>query len=143
MGLELLLLTHRLGDCNFFPNMVCVSLLVDSFPGTCCCSPHLLVLYADTFWDGCFPPCCKLCALIRSVACCNSLGVILATIGPRTTQELFPLLSCNCCLIDSMQWLVFRLCREQGWGLVCLIKLVAGNHTDRARGLAFFSITPE
>ena len=26
---------------------------------------------------------------------------------------------------------------------IFLINLVAGNHTDKARGLAFFSITPE
>ena len=42
-----------------------------------------------------------------------------------------------------MQWLVFRLCWEQGWGLGLLDNLVIGNHTDRARGLAFFSTTPE
>ena len=33
--------------------------------------------------------------------------------------------------------------RRRDGGLVCLINLVARNHTDRARGLAFFSITPE
>jgi len=32
----------------------------------------------------------------------------------------------------------------QGWGLEFLEKPgVFGNHTDRARGLAFFSTTPE
>ena len=43
-----------------------------------------------------------------------------------------------------MQWLVLGLCWVQGWGLEFLEKPgVVGNHTDRARGLAFFSTTPE
>ena len=43
-----------------------------------------------------------------------------------------------------MQWLVFGLCREQGWGIGLLDKpSVFGNHTDIARGLDFFSTTPE
>ena len=40
VGFALLLtLTHRMGDCNFFPSVVCVSLPMDPFPGTCCCVP--------------------------------------------------------------------------------------------------------
>ena len=42
-----------------------------------------------------------------------------------------------------MQWLVFELCREQGWGLGLLDNMVIENHIDRARGLDFFSTTPE
>ena len=88
-------------------------------------------VYADTFWDCWFPPCCKLCALIRSVAYWNSL------------RSHFP------CSAVTADWL--PVCN--GWssdyvgsrdgGLVCLIKLVARNHIDKARGLAFFSTTPE
>ena len=52
-------------------------------------------------------------------------GVILATIGPRTTQELFSLSKLwIACVTVCMQWLVFGLCWSRDEGLVCLINLV-------------------
>ena len=50
------------------------------------------------------------------------LGVVLATKGPRTTQKSFPLFSCNFWVISWVQWSVFGLCREKGWGWVLLDK---------------------
>ena len=47
-------------------------------------------------------------------------------------------------LTACVQWLVFGLCKEQGWGLGLLHKPgVFGNHIDKARELAFFSTTPK
>ena len=80
-----------------------------------------------------------LCLPLHFGAVVGCFGVILATIGPRTSQELFSLSKLwIACLTVCMQWLVFELCWNQGWGLSFLDKLgVFGNHTDRARGMAF------
>ena len=82
--------------------------------------------------------------LIHFETTVNFLGVILATIGPRKTQESFSL-SKLYLLIDCMHAMVgFELCWEQGWGLGLLDKPgVFGNHTNRARDLDFFSTTLE
>ena len=57
-GLVQVSLMHRLGDCIFFPSVVCVS-----FPGDFVVQDRLL-----------FSPCCELCLLIHFGDCSNSLG---------------------------------------------------------------------
>ena len=86
-----------------------------------------------------------LCLPLHFGAIVGFFGVILAMIGPRTTQELFSISKLwIACLTACMQWLVFGLCRKQGWGIGLLDKLgVFGKHTNRARGLDFFSTTPK
>jgi len=74
-GLVQVSLTHKLGDYIFFPSVVCVS-----FPGGFVAQDGLL-----------FSPCCELCLLLRFGTVVIRLGVVLATIGPRTTKESFSL----------------------------------------------------
>ena len=64
--------SRRDWESIFFPIVDYVSFPMASLLKTSCCSPHLLVVFAFTFWTdvGCY-------------------GVVLAMIGPRMTQELF------------------------------------------------------
>ena len=86
-----------------------------------CCFPN-----AHWFrWDciirlGVFPP--MIVFVVTLWGCCRLFKVVLATVGPRTTQESFPVLSWNWWLIACVQWLAFGLHWEQGWGLGLLDK---------------------
>ena len=118
-------------DCVMFPSLHCeMGLLFFPWFVVAIVFPTLFVAVEPiTFW-----PCCRL------------LWVALATIGPRTTQgSIFsPVQAVNSLFAACMQWLVFRLFLEWGWGISLLHNpSVFGNHTDRARGLAFFFTTPE
>ena len=63
------------GRLYFFPSAACVSLFrLLSCPGRTAIFPHAVIAFAVAFWD-----------------CVIHVGVVLATIGPRPTQELFPL----------------------------------------------------
>ena len=75
----------------------------------------------------------------------DSYWVVLAMIGPRTTQGLdFPVQAVNCLFCCMYAVVGLQTVLEWGWGLDLLDKPgVFGSHTDRARGLAFFSTTPE
>ena len=78
-------------------------------------------------------------------AAVDSYWVVLAMIGPRTTQGSDFLVQAVNCLFCCMYAVVgLRTELEWGWELGLLDKLgVFGSHIDRARGLVFFSITPE
>ena len=45
----LLMLTHRLGDCNFFPSSVCICFLGDFVAQDRLCFPTLLVVVVVVF----------------------------------------------------------------------------------------------
>ena len=91
------------------------------------------------------PTFCWLCLLLRSGDTIGCYGVILAMIGPRTTQELISPFQAVNSLFGYMYAVVgLRTVLEWGWGLGLLEKPgVFGNETDRARGLSFFSTIPE
>ena len=74
--------------------------------------PHV-VSYAHCllFWDCCFP------TFIDTFGTVVFAGSLFGHDRAKNDSGIgFPFLSCNCCLISYVQWLVFRLCREQGLG---------------------------
>ena len=75
--------------------------------------PHVVsCAHCLWFWDGYFP---MFIGAFGTVV--NLLESHFGHDRAKNDSEfVFPVLSCNCCLISSVQWLVFRLCRENGLG---------------------------
>ena len=100
-----------------------------------CCELCSLIM----FWDCCFPNAhwfrwdCIICLgvfppvivfVVMLWGCCRLFGVVLATIGPRTTQESFPLLAVIADWLPTCNGWSSECVGSKDGGLVCLINLV-------------------